>query len=260
MEIGTPTWNAGERSYSFYILKTQHTLENVIYYETSQQNIDLPATDTVTEVIITELLEKTKKYFTNPLTTEKVLRHLRHASVNENLPKKTGWYRFKWQPSCFTIKSNDFLLSWKVNGIIETEPLIPSEFTASTTPRAQSPDPSPEQACNLYALQDKPGDARASFRNIQIHDTLIPVGDLPLSDLPPLAFGMDELDPLRQETKRRVREARLKVQLAKLKAQRMEHKYYERYGTTAESSDDSSEFSSDSEGEDLEPSFGNHSH
>lgn len=241
MEIGTPTWNAGERSYSFHILKVQTTLENVIYYEPSQQNLDLPATDTVTGGIITELLEKTKKYFTNPLTTEKVLRHLRHASINETKPQKTGWYRLKWQPSCFMIKSNDFLLSWKVSGISETEACIPPEFTASTTPRAQSP--SPEQV---------------SLRNIQIHDTLVPVGDLPLSDLPPLAFGMEDLDPLREETKRRIREARLKVQLAKLKAQRMEHKYYERYGTTAEDSEDSSEFSSDSEG--VEPSFGNHSH
>lgn len=246
MEIGTPTWNAGERSYSFHILKSNIFIEDTVYYETSQQNLDLPALNKSIQpsLIVEELLEKTKKYFTNPLTVEKVLRHLRHASDHETKPPKTGWYKVQWQPSCFTIKSNDFLLSWKVYKVTETEPLIPSEFTASTTPRAQSPTTTPEQA---------------SLRNIQIHDTLVPVGDLPLSDLPPLSFGIEESDPLREETRRRIREARLKVQLAKLKAQRMEQKYYERYGTPVEESEDSSEFSSDSEGEE-EPSFGRSSH
>lgn len=255
MEIGVPTWNTGERSYSFHILKCNNVVENVIYYESSQQNLDLPAINEslVLSVIINDILEKTKKYFTNPLTSEKVLRHLRHASSNETRPQKEGWYKVQWQPSTFTIKSNDFLLSWKVSGITETEALIPPEFTASTTPRAQSPAPTPEQASTFG-----PGDARSSLRNIQIHDTLIPVGDLPLSDLPPLSFGIEESDPLREETKRRIREARLKVQLAKLKAQRMEQKYYERYGTPAEESEDSSEFSSDSE--EIEPSFGRPSH
>ncbi len=241
MEIGTTIWNAGERSYSFPILKSNFKAENNIYYETSQQNLDLPVIDSLTPHIIQELLEKTKKYFTNPLTVEKVLRHLRHSSVNENLLKSTGWYKLQWQPSCFTIKSNDFLLTWKVSHFTETEPLIPAEFTAPSRPQS----PAPEQP---------------QVRSIQIHDTLIPVGDLPLSDLPPLAFGIEEreMDPVREETKRRIREARLKVQLAKLKAQRMEQKYYERYGTTAEDSEASTDFSTDSEGEE-EHSFGNHS-
>lgn len=238
MEIGTPIWNAGERSYSFPVLKCNATVEANTYYEKSQQNLDLPVIDSITPQIIQDLLEKTKKYFTNPLTLEKVLRHLRHSSVNDNLPKSTGWFKLQWQPSCFTIKSNDFLLSWKVSHYTETEPLIPAEFTAPS--RSQSPAPEQPQV-----------------RSIQIHDALIPVGDLPLSDLPPLAFGMEESDPVREETKRRIREARLKVQLAKLKAQRMEQKYYERYGTTAEDSEGSTDFSTDSEME--EHSFENHS-
>ena len=83
------------------------------------------------------------------------------------------------------------------------------------------------------------------------------MGHLPLSDLPPLSFGLEEMDPAREETRRRIREARLKVQLAKLKAQRMEQKYYERYGQVPDDSEESSDFSSDSE-EQL--SFQNGSH
>ena len=72
---------------------------------------------------------------------------------------------------------------------------------------------------------------------------------MPLSDLPPLNFTTEAIDPSREESKRRIREARLKVALAKLKAQRMEHRYFEKYGTALDNSEDSSEFSTDSEGE-----------
>ena len=243
MEIGLPKYNSNPTSYTFRILKSgSHCVEQVGFYEPGQ-TLDLPANPAVTQAFVTEFLEKTRKYFTNPLTSEKVLRHLRHTPHVDEPPKKEGWYRFKWEPYSMTIKSNDFELTWKLSGNEETEALIPPEFTESTTPRAQSP--APEQK-------------NEQVRNIQIHDSLIPVGDLPLSDLPPLSFGTEDFDPAREETRRRIREARLKVQLAKLKAQRMEQKYYERYGQVPEDSEESSDFSSDSEEEQL--SFKNGSH
>ena len=242
MEIGTPTWNSGSQSYSFRILKSSHTLDQVLYCEQPSQKLDLPASSVQAYItaFIPAFLQQTKKYFTNPLTYEKVVRYLRHTTLTDGLPEKAGWYTFHWQPYSLTIKANDFLLTWQVSGIEEAEVVIPPEFTVSTTPRAQSP--LPEQT-----------------RNIQIHDSLIPVGDLPLSDLPPLSFQTDLADPAQEEIKRRIREARLKVQLANLKAQRMEHRYFERYGTQVEDSEDSSEFSSDSEEEEEIP-FEQHSH
>ena len=236
MEIGLPKYNSNPTSYTFRILKSgSHCIEQVGFYEPGQ-TLDLPANLAVTQRFVAEFLEKTRKYFTNPLTSEKVLRHLRQTSYIEESPKKEGWYTFQWEPYSMTIKSNDFELTWQLMGTHETDALIPPEFTDSTTPRAQSP--APEQK-------------NEQVRNIQIHDSLIPVGDLPLSDLPPLSFGTEEFDPAREETRRRIREARLKVQLAKLKAQRMEQKYYERYGQVPEDSEESSDFSSDSEEEQL---------
>ena len=237
MEIGLPKYNSNPTSYTFRILKASHSIEQVGFYEPGQ-SLDLPANLAVIQAFIGEFLEKTRKYFTNPLTSEKVLRHLRHTPYVEDSPKNEGWYRFKWEPFSMTIKSNDFELTWKLSGNEEADALIPPEFTESTTPRAQSPSTAPEQKTE-------------QVRNIQIHDSLIPVGDLPLSDLPPLAFGTEDFDPAREETRRRIREARLKVQLAKLKAQRMEQKYYERYGQVPEDSEESSDFSSDSEEEQL---------
>jgi hypothetical protein len=235
MEIGIPTWNSSTSSYLFRILKTTHQVEQSLYYEPSQ-SLEFPADSAVTQAFVSEFLEKTKKYFTTPLTAEKVLRHLRHVADTVNRPREEGWFTLVWKPYAFVVKSGDFALSWQITDAKATEPLIPADFTA-TTPRAQSPA-APEQA---------------SLRQIQIHDSLIPVGDLPLSDLPPLSFGTEESDPEKEESKRRIREARLKLQLAKLKAQRMEQKYYERYGQPAEESEESSEFSSDSEDEEELP-------
>ena len=237
MEISVPTWNSNTMSYSFRIGKSSHGIEQTLYYEL--QGLQFPASSSVSEAFVRDFLEKTKKYFTTPLTVEKVLRHLRHTIDTTELPKESGWYTLVWQPSVFVIKSGDFALTWQATEIQPTEPVIPAEFT-TTTPRAQSP-----------AIPEQP-----ALRQIQIHDSLIPVGDLPLSDLPPLSFGTEEIDPQREESKRRIREARLKLQLAKLKAQRMEQKYYERYGQPAQESDESSDFSSDSDEEEETLAFG----
>jgi hypothetical protein len=244
MEISVPTWNSNNMSYSFRIGKCGYQVEQTTYYEAPNGVLEFPASPTVSETFVRDFLEKTKKYFTTPLTAEKVLRHLRHTVAPGVTLSKSGWFRLLWKPSVFIVKSGDFTLAWEIAESTEAEVVIPADFTGATTPRAQSPAV-PEQT-------------RQDLRQIQIHDSLIPVGDLPLSDLPALSFAVEDQDPEKDEIRRRVREARLKVQLAKLKAQRMEQKYYERYGQAAGESEDSSDFSSDSEEEEL--TFGRSSH
>lgn len=241
MEIGIPTWNSNTMSYSFRILKSSYTVTQRVYYE--PPSASFPASISDSQPFLQEFLEKTKKYFTTPLTVEKVLRQLRYISDTTNMPKEAGWFEITWSPSMLTVKTGDFALTWEVTETRPVEPLIPAEFT-TTTPRAQSP-----------AVPEQP-----ALRQIQIHDSLIPVGDLPLSDLPPLSFASEELDPKREESKRRIREARLKLQLAKLKAQRMEQKYYERYGQAPGESEESSDYSTESEEEEDDLTFGRSSH
>ncbi len=248
MEISVPTWNSQTSSYSFQILQSRNFVEEILYVEAPTAKVDLPASYAVGQAearelygrVVGEILEKIKKYFTNPLTSEKVLRHLA-VSTKEgevSIPVQ-GWYTLHWKPVRFVVKAGEFHIVWEMVSAVEATPRIPAEFTAQT-PRAQTPEQGPEQT-----------------RSIQIHDSLIPVGDLPLSDLPPLSFLQEETDPVREESRRRIREARLKVALAKLKAQRMEQKYYERYGQTPEDSEEeSSDLTSDSEAGSFEP----HSH
>lgn len=233
MEFSVPTWNSQTTSYTFQILQSNLEIATTCHVDSVNSKIDLPACGDKEAPIVQQFLFKTQKYFTNPLTAEKVLRHLRSVFRDTGKPTKDGWYEIVWKPIQFVVKSGDFQIVWEIASATETVPRIPAEFTAQT-PRATTPE-SPEQPKQV--------------RTIQIHDSLIPVGDLPLSDLPPISFPTEEADPTREESKRRVREARLKVALAKLKAQRMEQKYYERYGQTMEESEDSSEFSSDSEEE-----------
>lgn len=247
MEISIPTWNAGTSSYTFRIGKCSHRLEDRVYNEDSNGQINLPASlasRSVIESFVQDFLEGTKKYFTNPLSVEKVFRHLRHSQTETGHPTTTGWFLIQWKPVSFTIKSGDFLIVWEVTDCKPTEPLIPADFTLATTPRAQTPKV-PEQPSS-------------DVRSIQIHDSLIPVGDLPLSDLPELSFARTEVDSTREESKRRIREARLKVALAKVKAQRMEYLYIEKYGLPPEDLEESSEDSTSSE-EEI-PSFERHSH
>ena len=257
MEIGIPTWNSGSMSYSFRILKSNYTVKETVFVEDAKQEFNLPASPFESEALVNEFLEKAKKYFTNPLTTERVLRHLRHTVHKAETPVNPAWYSLVWSPVNFVVKSGDFVVSWELVEAKEVEAVIPADFTSSTTPRSQSPTMAGAETVPRSRV---PEQRTENIRSIQIHDSLIPVGDLPLSDLPPLSFANEETDPAQDAIKRRIREARLKVQLAKLKAQRMEHKYYERYGQAPEESEESSEFSTDSEEAGEELSFERHSH
>ena len=257
MEIGIPTWNSGSMSYSFRILKSNYSVKETVFVEDAKQKFNLPASPAISEALVDEFLEKAKKYFTNPLTTERVLRHLRHTVHKAEAPVNPAWYSLVWSPVIFVVKSGDFVVSWELVEAKEVEAVIPADFTSSTTPRAQSPTMAEAETVPRSRV---PEQRTENIRSIQIHDSLIPVGDLPLSDLPPLSFANEETDPAKDAIKRRIREARLKVQLAKLKAQRMEHKYYERYGQAPEESEESSEFSTDSEEAGEELSFERHSH
>lgn len=234
-DFALPTFNAKDQSYSFKILRGSILHEDKVYYELNATEFNPPDPDSsLVSTLISQFIAGTTKWFTVPLVLEKVLRRLRHelGKVAE-YPSSSGWFSAQYTPSVIIIKPTEIILQWVISSFKPAEPQIPSNFLLSTTPRAASPEQVPE------------------VRTIQVHDGLIPVGDIPLSDLPPLNFGSEESpfmeeDPVKEESKRRLREAKLKVALAKLKAQRMEQKYYERYGEELEESESSDSDFSDS--------------
>ena len=171
MEVSIPTWNGATKSYTFTILGTKLFVEETVFWENETKNLDIPATNPtqITE-FVNEFLEVSKKYFTNPLASEKVLRHLRQTIRTTGLPTESGWYTLQWKPSLFVVKPGEFELAWAVNSFQEASPIIPAEFTASQTPRAQSPLTGQGRSTSSEVPEQT--------RNIQIHDSLIPVGGL----------------------------------------------------------------------------------
>lgn len=237
MEVESPTWNAREASYLFRLNGTRPTLQSEpVYLESiddlSGVNLPVLAPPVCTD-FLEQFCEKTKKWFTNPLSIETLKKRLRHEMVGVQTPLQTaGWYCIVWQPVSIIVKQSMFLVEWMITRWTPSEPQIGATFLNSTTPRAQSPVLS-----------------RPDIRTIQIQDTLIPIGDLPLSDLPDMSFQKTygEEDIYRKETKRKLQEARLKLELAKLKAKRMERLYAERYGMESEGTSESSDTSDSNE-------------
>jgi hypothetical protein len=229
VEVSNPSWVSQESAYVFSFTQAPTIEGSPTPRDTSDTLPDLSRQTSLIETVLTGFLEKTKQLFVTPLQLEKIKKYLtHHIAQKATFPTEEGFYKPVWAPVTLKMKSNEFALYWSVTKWVSSEVKIPSDFF-----RPQTPTP-PELQPNLRTIQ---------IQNTM--DSLIPVGDLPLSDLPPLNFG-DET-PEKREVRRRIREARLKVELAKLKAKRMEQKYYERYGEAATESEESSLESSETD-------------
>jgi hypothetical protein len=249
MEISYPNWNSQENAYLFTIHLPSQYIAGATVSESSAASLpDLVKHEKFIADLLQEFLEKTKRYFVTPLPLEKVKKHLRHyVSEMAPIPAGSTYYKPLWSPTSLKMKTNEFGLYWTIKDWQAAEPLIQSDFFRSTSPAPQSPELPPLDAKPKY---EDGSVSQPNLRTIHIQntmDSLVPVGDLPLSDLPPLNFQEESNE--KKEIRRRIREARLKVELAKLKAKRMSQLYYERYGEpgyeSAETSLESSESDSD---------------
>jgi hypothetical protein len=229
LSVQTPTWNKEDQSYRFP-LKTTKTIVTRPLIEFTQKCLPDTFQQDVIE-LMTEFLEKTKQWFATPLKLESSLRRLKHNWPS--LPKSDSYMTLTFIPSSLIITSKEMILDWHSIKSSPSDPYISADFLESTTPRPQSP---------VFTSQETP-----LVRTIQIQSTvdsseaLVPVNDLPLSDI----LEMETETKEKTMEKQRIREARLRVALAKLKAERMAQKYYMRYGEDLEAED--SELSSDSD-------------
>jgi hypothetical protein len=235
MQVSNPTWNPEESAYIFPLSSGPVVVGQPISFQSDAILPDVSKETSILHEILTSFLEKTKQYFVSPLSIERMKKYLTHHIGDTLKQEEQGFFKPSWQPVYLKMKSNEFALYWSIVSWEKSEPLIQSDFF-----RPQTPTPhSPEREANL----------RTILIQNTVDSTLIPVGDLPLSDLPPLNFI--EESPEKKEVRRRIREARLKVELAKLKAKRMEQKYYEKYGEPGLESDESSLESSETDSDGL---------
>lgn len=248
MEVSAPRWNSSQGSYLFDLKDVPCCSSTPFLYQPHQvSEAPLPLPDVLssfTSSLLEPLLEKTKKWFSTPLRKDSVLKRLRHERSRSQSqgpnPSEEGWYTAVWAPDSFEVRSKEFILYWSLTDFQASGPIIPETFLTAATPRAQSPVPDEEPQVRTIHIQNTV--------ESQLPEGLIPVQDLPSSNLPPLPFYVGGEEPQkekREEDRRKIREARLRVALAKLKAERMAEHYYQRYGEKPEEDSDS-ELSSDS--------------
>lgn len=234
MEVSQPKWISQESAYEFTFQTSFQIKGEAVPNGGAVTLPDLKKDKSLVQEIVTSFLEKTKQFFVTPLQFDVVMKYLtHHIDTTAPFPKEDGFSKPVWKPVYLKMKSSEFALYWSVVEWNSSDPFIQSNFFRPQTPTQQSP----------VKQSDQP-----DLRTIQIQntmDSLVPVGDLPLSDLPPLNFL--EETPEKKEVRRRIREARLKVELAKLKAKRMEQRYYERYGEPLIEAEESSLESSESD-------------
>jgi len=234
LSVNTPTWNKSEQCYSFG-LKANMIIITKPLLEFTDKSLPVTFKQDVND-LMTEFLEKTRQWFASPLKLESSLRRLRHSWPT--LTKPEGFVTLTFSPAFMIISSKEMILDWQLVKSLPSEPFISADFLESTTPRPQSP----------VLIAPGPSDA-PGIRTIQIQNTvdsseaLVPVNDLPLSDILELESESKE----KTMEKQRIREARLKVALAKLKAERMAQKYYMRYGEDLENEDSELSSASDSD-------------
>jgi hypothetical protein len=209
-------------------------------YETPDE--DVPSFNEVTKKFITALIEKDKQasWFSTKLKEASVLRKLTHVWETARLDTaghESGWYLLNWKPTSLKIKTDGFILVWSVVRIEATTPQISPRFLHLSEPPSPAPEKESSPSNTIRQITLQAGAATSTS------DELMQVYDIPFSNENTAAVFEEQI-----RDKQVVQEARLRLALAKLKAERLEHKYSKKYGEYLEDEGDEDE-DEDEEGE-----------
>lgn len=249
LTVDSPIWNKHESIYSFKLTGAPLIMTRP-HINFTKECLPDTFTETVTD-LLSDFLNKTQSWFASPLKLDSTLRRLQHRWPPTD---SDSYVILTLRPEWVVMSSKEVILHWNLVKSTPSEPFISASFLESTTPRPQSPVSVPVVPVPVpmaKTLGSEPQET--TVRTIQIQNTvdsvdgMVPVNDLPLSDI--LEIESNTKGKILE--KQRIREARLKVALAKLKAERMAQKYYMKYGDTAEE-DEGSELSSESDSDEHE--------
>jgi hypothetical protein len=243
MKLGNPVYISKEQAYVFEFcdVEEEYTIETESYFlEPGILENQCPKMKMVQEKengLIDFFIEQSVSFFASPIRAGTCKKRLQHKFLKgESIPTdySSSWVRTVWMPKEMKVYKTEFVLGWTPVGIHPSEPKIAPDFLASVTPRIDSPVPETKQVHISNAIE-------YPAKTVPFADGLVTIGDLPLSD-GVVDFGLQtEESPEKAEERRRIREARLRASLAKLKAERLANRYYQRYGN--QGSSDSSELS-----------------
>lgn len=239
LELEVPTWYSNDSMYSSKVKSTDALLESPCINLDSKQAPDLkPLQEVIDEfkgAIIPLLVEQTTKWFTAPLTVEQITKRLAFEFVQMSHTAEQRWVKALWKPSHFQVSRKVFRLVFQITALHECNPRIPLTFLEPLTPRATTPtEEETEQVRNIVLL---PGAGPEDLEQVD---------DIPLSE----TLGSMELRDERMREKHRLRQAKLRAAIARLKVEEMRERYLRHYGDeylneSSESEEDDSSLESE---------------
>jgi hypothetical protein len=241
MNLTSPTYNSKDQAYVFLFSQVGEEFQvetDSCFLEPGSSNYPVPSLDQVRgkeDELIRFFIDHSKPFFASPIREPTLKKRIQHVFMEAPLSPESmsTWVRATWAPREMKVRKTEFLLGWAPVHLTQGEPHIAPDFLDSVTPRVQSPVHTPGDSIKQIHISNP-------IEYPQMGEGLVAIGDLPLSD-GVVDFGLSTESPEKAEERKRIREARLRASLAKLKAERLASRYYQRYGSPA--SNDSSELS-----------------
>lgn len=237
MDFASPIWDSKSQSYKIFIQSSITISSAPQYIDLSSNQIEIEYPDisnssVMIKSFIQSLLAKDAEahWFSTRLRESSILRKLNFEwDVSPSILPTHSWTSAVWTFHYLQITTQGFTLHWKLLRFDESHPQISSRFlpalSAPATPRPASPEPETRQI-TIQATDS---------------DELEAVYDIP--------YATDRTMDLHEQMKDRqaLQEARLRLALAKLKAERLKNAYYSKYGESYSEEEDSDLSESDSE-------------
>jgi hypothetical protein len=243
MEILTPTWNPKEKYYSFLLVNA------TAWIQETDESFPNPAPTDISGFLL-EFIEKASNFFMTPLTWEGLVASLEHTWKGwlEHVAVRTPVAsQITWSPVELRISSDEHRILWRIQSIDSPPVRIPPGFgipppirTVTVVPPDQDGPGSQMGMELLEAVDDIPFDEATEATTAESGRVAVSPGSSAVVD-----------SSRRSEAKRRLREARLRAELSRLKAKRMAREFKEKYGAglggSRDTSASDSSLSSDSE-------------
>jgi hypothetical protein len=240
MEFSSPIWDARTSVYKITIRSRFQLASDPQFVDLSGTSFNVEIPDTSSEELknivgefVSSLIAKDAqaKWFSSRLKETSILKRLSHKWLGSDINPTCEWSVALWSPMFLEVASQGFTLHWQVTRFEESTPQISSRFLAISRP--ESPTAVAEEATKQITIHPSAK---------QTIDELEAVADIPFTNE---NTAIDFQQQMRD--KDALQEARLRLALAKLKANRLSNTYYQKYGEVYTDEGEDSD-----EGEDMD--------
>lgn len=240
MEFSSPIWDARTSVYKITIRSRFQLASDPQFVDLSGTSFNVEIPDTSSEELknivgefVSSLIAKDAqaKWFSSRLKETSILKRLSHKWLGSDINPTHEWSVALWSPMFLEVASQGFTLHWQVTRFEESTPQISSRFLAISRP--ESPTAVAEEATKQITIHPSAK---------QTIDELEAVADIPFTNE---NTAIDFQQQMRD--KDALQEARLRLALAKLKANRLSNTYYQKYGEVYTDEGEDSD-----EGEDMD--------